>query len=414
MPLASFFYEHSREIMTRDFQSGPACYLPFRSPVNAAPSGRFRVSIHRLFLEASIFLIALLLLKPARSLAQEPTKEIKIGVVLGLSGPAQLWGNYSRKGLELARDEINGRGGIRGDKLKLLFEDSETNPAKGVGAYKKLVTIDKAQLIIGDTWAFLTNPLIPLSEKDDVVLFSPTIVEEAVTENSSRFFSMGEHIKSITEAVDLFFRTNPHVSSVGIFCWDDPWGAAYRAVWRQRAEALGKVVKAEICSLDYTGDMRSDVAKMAKKGVDAVFVSNRAGAIITRMREQRFKAAVFSTSNLNEELNATGELPERFEGVYFADWVPHAAFQESFRSRFGTNPIVGAYNSYELLHAVARALESLKAAGGPLTSSLLITHLRTLQYTGVAGKVDFSTSAFPNKTIASLLKVTKGRPEIVR
>lgn len=182
--------------------------------------------------------------------------------------------------------------------------------------------------------------------------------EGAFVEISSRFFSMGEHIRSITEAVDLFFHTNPHVSSVGIFCWDDPWGEAYRAVWRQRAEALGKVVKAEICSLDYTGDMRSDVAKMAKKGVDAVFVSNRAGAIITRMREQRFKAVVFSTSNLNEELNATGELSERFEGVYFADWVPHAAFQESFRSRFGANPIVGAYNSYELLRAVAKALES--------------------------------------------------------
>ncbi len=49
--------------------------------------------------------------------AQESTQQrIKIGVVYGFTGAAQVWSEYGRMGLELARDEINSSGGINGKK----------------------------------------------------------------------------------------------------------------------------------------------------------------------------------------------------------------------------------------------------------------------------------------------------------
>ncbi len=52
--------------------------------------------------------------------AQE-NKEIKIGVVLCLTGACQASGNSSLKGLQLARDEINSRGGSHVTKLNSSF-----------------------------------------------------------------------------------------------------------------------------------------------------------------------------------------------------------------------------------------------------------------------------------------------------
>jgi ABC-type branched-subunit amino acid transport system substrate-binding protein len=54
--------------------------------------------------------------------AQESTQQrIKIGVVYGFTGAAQVWSEYGRMGLELAQDEINSSGGINGKKIELIL-----------------------------------------------------------------------------------------------------------------------------------------------------------------------------------------------------------------------------------------------------------------------------------------------------
>ncbi|NDA38119.1 MAG: hypothetical protein EBX80_06290 [Acidimicrobiia bacterium] len=99
--------------------------------------------------------------------AQESTQQrIKIGVVYGFTGSAQVWSEYGRMGLELAQDEINSSGGIKGKVIELIFEDSKSNPTQSVTAYRKLVTINKVKIVLGNIWSFLTNPLIPLAAKD--------------------------------------------------------------------------------------------------------------------------------------------------------------------------------------------------------------------------------------------------------
>jgi branched-chain amino acid transport system substrate-binding protein len=71
---------------------------------------------------------------PGRVCFADAPEPHRIGVVYGLSGPAQTWSEYGRMGLELARDELNSSGGVRGAPIELVFEDSRTRPADGVSA----------------------------------------------------------------------------------------------------------------------------------------------------------------------------------------------------------------------------------------------------------------------------------------
>jgi branched-chain amino acid transport system substrate-binding protein len=61
------------------------------------------------------------------ALAQEP---IKIGMAAALTGPAAPVGVDIRRGAEIAVDEINAKGGIKGRKVVLIARDDEHNPVK--------------------------------------------------------------------------------------------------------------------------------------------------------------------------------------------------------------------------------------------------------------------------------------------
>jgi len=63
--------------------------------------------------------------------AVNAAQPVKIGFVYIMSGPAATYGQFAKKGAELAIDEINKSGGINGQQVEGLFEDSTGKPDVG-------------------------------------------------------------------------------------------------------------------------------------------------------------------------------------------------------------------------------------------------------------------------------------------
>ena len=72
----------------------------------------------------SLLILGLLSLSCHVSLAPSYAAPLRIGVVLGLSGPAAYWSEYQYKGMQLAVSEAQ----AKGVDVKLLLEDSKTEP----------------------------------------------------------------------------------------------------------------------------------------------------------------------------------------------------------------------------------------------------------------------------------------------
>ena len=56
--------------------------------------------------------------------AAEPKPPVVLGAVFSLTGPAGSYGNNAKQGIELALEEINGKGGVDGRKIEVVFEDA--------------------------------------------------------------------------------------------------------------------------------------------------------------------------------------------------------------------------------------------------------------------------------------------------
>lgn len=72
-------------------------------------------------------------------------QEITIGAILPLTGNASKIGQWQKKGIELAVNQINKNDLV---KVKVIFEDSMSNPKNGILAYKNLILNPNIDTII--------------------------------------------------------------------------------------------------------------------------------------------------------------------------------------------------------------------------------------------------------------------------
>lgn len=336
---------------------------------------------------------------------QESHEEIKIGFVYGLTGPAQAWAEYGRLGAELAIKEINQSGGINGQQIKAIFEDSRTNPASAVSAYKKLVEIDKVKVVVGDVWDFITNPIIPLSKKDKVVQISPTVVYESVNPNleklggSEYFFTMGHRISLLEDSVRKFFEVNPNVKSAAILCWDDHWGYSYLSVWKKIISERGIKIIDESCTIDFSHDYKADIARIASKKHDLVLFGHLSNVVLRRIREHKLNSLILTSSNIVENLE-NGSLPKELaEGVYYSDWKPNEEFVAKFQKAYGKYPIIDASSHYDTVYAIAKALT---------LDPDLKTGMKKLKFEGSHGEINFTESYAGDFAKGTLYQIKKG------
>src|SRR5829696_5467626 len=96
----------------------------------------------------------------AKPPAEDP-KPLLIGLDAAMSGGSAASGEAIRRGLQLAIDEINGQGGIKGRLLELAVRDHEGNPTKGVANIRELVERQGVAAI----FAGLHTPVV-MAERD--------------------------------------------------------------------------------------------------------------------------------------------------------------------------------------------------------------------------------------------------------
>ncbi|MEE9420294.1 MAG: ABC transporter substrate-binding protein, partial [Desulfatiglandaceae bacterium] len=78
-------------------------------------------------------------------------KDIKVGAVINLTGPASTWGQYHAKGQQDYTRYVNEvQGGIAGNKIKLTVVDHGYKVPEALKYVKKFCTSDKMDMIA--TW----------------------------------------------------------------------------------------------------------------------------------------------------------------------------------------------------------------------------------------------------------------------
>ena len=79
-----------------------------------------------------------------------PQNEIKLGFLGAKTGPVANYGIPGEKGMKMAIEEINAKGGVLGKNLVGLYEDNKGESADIANITTKYITVDKVTALVGD------------------------------------------------------------------------------------------------------------------------------------------------------------------------------------------------------------------------------------------------------------------------
>src|SRR5437867_11241616 len=98
-----------------------------------------------------VALLLLITLLPALPAWAQGTSPIRVGFASAMSGPSAITGEGVVWGGTMIVEEINAKGGILGRKVEAFFADNKGTPGEAVSAVRKLVDVDRVDVIMRQT-----------------------------------------------------------------------------------------------------------------------------------------------------------------------------------------------------------------------------------------------------------------------
>src|ERR1700681_3205570 len=98
--------------------------------------------------------------------------EVKIGAVLSVTGPASFLGDPEKRTIEMYVAEINAKGGINGQQIKLTIYDDAGDPNQARTFAIRLIEEDKVDALLAGSTTATTMPIIGLAEEAQIPLIN--------------------------------------------------------------------------------------------------------------------------------------------------------------------------------------------------------------------------------------------------
>ncbi len=149
---------------------------------------------------------------------------IKIGIFGPLSGPASSFGE-AELGIAAVYKDLNAHGGIYGRKIDIVMEDTACNPAKGIAAVKKLLSLDKVFMLHGGSCSDVVMALKPGIAKSGVPYMVATAASTSISKPlAANIFQNVPTTEAMARTEVDFAASKPGPKRVALVSQSDEWG----------------------------------------------------------------------------------------------------------------------------------------------------------------------------------------------
>ena len=215
---------------------------------------------------------AIALLAVAPSHAQQT---IKLGLVAAMSGQSAKSGEAIVRGLSLAVDEINAKGGVLGKKVELLVRDDESNPAKGVVAARELVQREKVAALFGGLDTPVSIAIVPFVNGAKVPFMGVWAAGTPITRNGAAE-NYVFRVSAVDEIVDIalvdYAVKKYGAKKPGMILINNPWGESNEKGLKAALEAK-KIPYAGIEKFETNDvDVVPQLTRLKQAGSDVLFM----------------------------------------------------------------------------------------------------------------------------------------------
>lgn len=351
---------------------------------------------------------------PAGNAGASP--EALIGANLEMSGESAEWGVNSKRGIELARDEINAKP-ERKIKLKFVFEDNNSDPGKSRDAMKKLVIQDHVLAVIGSVGSNRTSAAGDVAKEEKVPLMTHASTNVTLTQNNE-YVSRICYNDDFQGAVMARFalKSLKFDSAVMLEAKGNTYSEGLcRSFKKVFTDEGGKIVE----TLAYQAgmqDFKTLIAQLKQLNPPVVWLPGYYGEvalIIKQAREAGFQAPFLGADGWESTKLFTVCGPS-IKGNYMSNhFAPEGdsprvkQFVKAYKERFGALPDAMAALAYDAAYAMADAVSRAKE----LKPEALKDAINTLKgVEGVCGTINMGPD---REVIKDVVVLTTGESSFI-
>lgn len=352
--------------------------------------------------------------------------DIRIGVAEALTGPAGQYGQSIRNGFELAADEINAAGGVKGNKLQLIVEDEQGRKEQAIDVFKKLIFQDKVLMIFGPTLSNSAQAADPIAQSAKVVVFGTSNTADGIT-------SIGDYVfrNSVTEADVLPETLRVATKHAGIkkvavlYGNDDVFTKSGYDAFRKALQDLKIPVTTTETFAKGDVDFKAQLTKIKASNPDAIVLSAliAEGAPIMVQARQLGIDVPFIGGNGMNSVKIFELAKDKSDNLWVGSpWSlnnqtpENRKFVVAYTQKYKAAPDQFAAQAYDAMYIVKQALEKVRLTGNlEADRKALRDALPTVTHTGATGPFKFrqvtgrdGKPAGYDAQQAAIVSVTKG------
>jgi branched-chain amino acid transport system substrate-binding protein len=342
---------------------------------------------------------------------------ILLGEVGSLTGAEASFGISTRNGIELALNQTNDSGGVKGKKVAVRVYDDQSKPEEAANAATRLINQDRVKVILGEVASTNSLAMAPIAQAAGVPMISPSSTNPKVTLVGNYIFRVcfidpfqgfvmarfaHDHLKISRAAVLKDQKSDYSLGLTEFFT-------------RKFTEMGGKIISTEAYAKG-DSDFRAQLTAIKSQKPEAIYVPgyyNDVGIIARQARELGIPTKVPLLGGDGWQSAKLFELGGRaIDGSYFSDHYspdnPSPTVQKfiaEYKAAYGTVPDSLAGLGYD---AARVAIAAMKKAPDLSGSAIRDAIAQTKDFPGVTGSITLDENRNAVKP-AVVLEVVDGK-----
>lgn len=317
-------------------------------------------------------------------LATSALAEIKVGFIGSLSSDTGL---STLRGAEMAIDELNAKGGVLGQQVKLVTADTGQDVTEGVKAYEYLAETEEVDFIISGSIDDVSLGWLPRMQEFQI----PTLdtwtsyigIIDMVIEDYDNMRPYFMNIASDEALATLYIDFGKDVlkeqmgwDSVVIMAEDTAFGGAITGLVTEALAPNAGIEVTDIITYDTaTNDFAPIFAKAEASGADFIYLVSSVNSQVVSSQYVKLQVPMGMTgvnvAAIGQEFwedtgGAGGGIStlSPVPSIGFALDPVNAKFLAEYQARYDTRPSIPHFNGFNAYHGLKQAMAAAEEAGG--------------------------------------------------
>lgn len=335
------------------------------------------------------------------------SNETTVGAFLSLSGPDSTFGTDTRDGIDLALDEVNAKGGIKGKKIKVLYEDDKSTTQEATNKVQQLIDRDGAVAILGEVASSRSMAGGLVCNKKKVPMVSPSSTAVEVTKDREYVFRTCFTDAQQGDVAARFVHDTLKKNTAALFyVAQDTYSSGLATSFKQSFEKLGGKITIDKGYQKGETNFTTYLQEIKGKGPDVIFTPvyyNDMVLIARQAKATDIPGSMFVGGDgwdSSDLIEGAGDL---LEGAYFTNhyapdvpWPNSQKFVASFKAKYKHDPSSLSAQGYD---AASMLFDAMTRATDGTPEAIKVALSQTKDFAGATGSLTIDKDHNANKPI---------------